>query len=106
MKLEKSKGNRYRPPRVLIPYLILAAGLILTIVVSYYYSKIAETEDQARFKNSVMEIDAAIESRIETYTALLRAGRLQWMYLSCDDKPARRLENQPVHGRDQFPARE
>ncbi len=74
MTSEEPRTKKYRPPRALIPYIILGAGLIFTLVVAYYLSRIAEAEDQARFKNSVAEIDRAIESKIATYTALLRAG--------------------------------
>ncbi len=57
-----------------MPFLVLAAGLLFTVVVSYRLSKSAEAEDRARFLVLVQEIHTSIESRLETYIALLRAG--------------------------------
>ena len=60
--------------RRLTPYLVLAAGLLFTFIVSYRLAKVAEAEDRARFQALVQEVHASIQSRLETYTALLRAG--------------------------------
>lgn len=57
-----------------MPYLVLVVGLLFTLVVSYRLSKSAEAEDRVRFLGLVQEIHSSIESRLETYTALLRAG--------------------------------
>jgi len=59
---------------VLLPYLILAFGLCFTFLVSYYFSELAEAQDQSRFRNSVRQIDDRITARIQTSIALLRAG--------------------------------
>jgi PAS domain S-box-containing protein len=56
------------------PHLILLLGLLFTFLVSLYLSRLAEAQDESRFRGSVEEIDAAIRSRIQTYIALLRAG--------------------------------
>src|SRR5712691_2234408 len=74
MKSDKPKSKHYQPRRAFIPYLVLAAGLLFTFAVSYYLFQISNDEDQARFRDSVQEIDAATQGRIETYIALLRAG--------------------------------
>jgi PAS domain S-box-containing protein len=69
-----SNSRIYRPPRALTPYLVLAAGLLFTFVVSYRLSTVAEAEDRARFLVLVQQIHSSIEGRLETYEALLRAG--------------------------------
>lgn len=58
----------------MLPYFILALGLCFTFLVSYYFSKLAEAQDQSRFRNSVQEIDNRIKARTQTAIALLRAG--------------------------------
>ncbi|MGH9881748.1 MAG: CHASE domain-containing protein, partial [Pyrinomonadaceae bacterium] len=72
MKL-KSKSTQDQQGRNFVPYVVLMAGLLFTSVVCYYLSAIGEAEDEARFRGSVQGINSAIESRIETYEALLRA---------------------------------
>jgi len=67
----KPEFNRARR---LTPFLVLAAGLLFTFIVSYRLAKVAEAEDRARFQALVQDVHASIESRLETYTALLRAG--------------------------------
>ncbi|MDQ2920414.1 MAG: CHASE domain-containing protein [Acidobacteriota bacterium] len=57
-----------------MPYLVLAAGLLFTFIVSYRLAKVAEAEDRARFQALVQDVHASIESRLESYTALLLAG--------------------------------
>jgi len=74
MNSDQPKSKHYRPQRAFIPYLVLAAGLLFTFAVSYYLFQISNAENQARFRDSVQEIDAGIQGRIETYIALLRAG--------------------------------
>jgi PAS domain S-box-containing protein len=62
------------PSRRLTPYLVLAAGLLFTFIVSYRLAKVAEAEDRVRFQALVQDVHASIQGRLETYTALLRAG--------------------------------
>ncbi|HYJ88801.1 MAG TPA: CHASE domain-containing protein [Pyrinomonadaceae bacterium] len=57
-----------------MPLLVLAAGLLFTVVVSVRLGQVAEAEDRARFQTLVQDVHARIESRLESYTALLRAG--------------------------------
>ncbi len=65
---------RFAPSnRSLVPYAVLLAGLIFTAVICYSLSKIGQGEDEERFKASEQNFKSAIESRIETYEALLRA---------------------------------
>src|SRR5258705_2650327 len=78
MEKPKSPRDLKSPPagssRGLLPYLILALGLCFTFLVSYYFSALAEAQDQTRFRNSVQEIDSRIKGRVQPYIALLRAG--------------------------------
>ena len=60
--------------RAVLPYLILALGLLCTIIVSFYFSKLSAAQDQTRFDNSTQEITARLRTRIQTSIALLRAG--------------------------------
>jgi PAS domain S-box-containing protein len=60
--------------RILLPYLILAVGLLFTFLVSFYFSKLATEQDKSRFNSQVHEIDERINTRIQTCIALLRAG--------------------------------
>src|SRR5687768_7614383 len=68
---QKTEFNRGRH---LIPFLVLAAGLLFTFIVSYRLAEVVEAEDRARFEALVQDVHASIESRLETYTALLRAA--------------------------------
>src|SRR4030095_11877240 len=60
--------------RVLLPYSILVLGLCFTFLVSFYLSRMADAQDQSRFRNSVQSVDDRIRSRIQTSITLLRAG--------------------------------
>src|SRR5256885_234645 len=68
------KPERYLRRRHLTPYLVLAASLLFTFIVSYRLEKVAEAEDRARFQTLVQDVHANIGSRLESYTALLRAA--------------------------------
>jgi PAS domain S-box-containing protein len=54
--------------------MILMLGLLCTVIVSYYFSKLSADQDRARFDNSTQEITARLRTRIQTSIALLRAG--------------------------------
>jgi PAS domain S-box-containing protein len=58
----------------LLPYLILALGLCFTFLISYYFSKLAQAQDESRFESSVQSINDRVRLRIQTSIALLRAG--------------------------------
>jgi PAS domain S-box-containing protein len=68
----KSTSRRYL--REVTPYIVLAVGLLFTFIVSYRLAKVGEAEDRARFQVLVQDVHARIESRLESYTAVLRAG--------------------------------
>jgi len=74
MESPSSKSERYQRLRHLTPYVVLAAGLVFTFSVSYRLARVAEAEDRARFQSLVQEVHASVERRLESYTAVLRAG--------------------------------
>lgn len=57
-----------------IPYIIFVITLILTTVSTYYVSYATYKEDQLRFSNAVQDTQTSIQTRFETYIALLRGG--------------------------------
>src|ERR1041384_4877912 len=64
-----SRGNR-----AIMPYLILLLGFCFTLLVYYYFSKLTHEQDRINFERTAQEIQDQIRLRIETSTALLRAG--------------------------------
>ncbi|HWN41157.1 MAG TPA: CHASE domain-containing protein [Thermoanaerobaculia bacterium] len=56
------------------PYLVLALSLLLTVVVTFYASDTAETQDRLRFQNLVQRNQGVLQNRMETYVALLRGA--------------------------------
>lgn len=70
--VEKDPTSRQR--RALLPYLTLALGMLFTFLVSYYFSRLAETQDHGRFRSAVQEIDDRVKTKVLTSIALLRAG--------------------------------
>src|SRR5262245_41154878 len=72
--------------RAVLPYMILVLGLLCTLIVSYYFSKLSADQDKVRFDNSTQEINARVRSRIQTSIALLRAGT--GLFAASDDVDA------------------
>jgi len=68
------KSTRRQNLREVTPYIVLTVGLLFTFIVSYRLAKVGEAEDRARFEVLVQDLHARIESRLESYTAVLRAG--------------------------------
>lgn len=66
---KRSHGRRH-----LTPYVVLAAGLLFSFIVSYRLATVTDAEDQLRFQGRVQDIHSRIDNRLETYTALLRSG--------------------------------
>ena len=57
-----------------IPYAVFAAALIVTFVAALYVHRTTQSKDRARFENSVKQVSTALQSRLDTHVALLRAG--------------------------------
>ena len=77
MPESNSSPQRKGPPRIrraLLPYLILLLGVGFTFIISYYFSKLTEGQDETHFLKSAQEMDDRIDRSIQTATALLRAG--------------------------------
>jgi signal transduction histidine kinase len=60
------------PARLLIPFLVLAVSLVITVAMAAYVSLTAAAKDRARFENITQRAQAAIQTRLETYVNLLR----------------------------------
>lgn len=58
-----------------IPYFVLTISIIFTVAISYFYYSSAKKNDFERFQNETLRVKGEIESKLETYKALLRAGR-------------------------------
>lgn len=87
-----SPVRKIRPRRrVLLPYLILLLGLCFTLIVTHYFAKLADEQDQSRFQSSVQEINDRIKARIQTSITLLRAGT--GLFAASDDVDATEFEH-------------
>src|SRR5678816_772348 len=87
-----TSGRLSRPRRrVLLPYLILLLGLCFTLIVTHYFAKLAEEQDESRFQGSVQEINDRIKARIQTSVTLLRAGT--GLFAASDDVSATEFEH-------------
>jgi signal transduction histidine kinase len=58
-----------------IPYFVLTISLIVTVAITYFYYSSAKRIDSDRFRNQTNRIKEELENRLDTYIALLRAGR-------------------------------
>ncbi len=63
---------KLRIQRPWIPYIIFIVTLTLTLLTTYYVSSATYTEDRLRFLNAVQDTNINIETRLQTYIALLR----------------------------------
>jgi len=57
-----------------IPYAVFGGALIVTFVAALYVHRTTQAKDRARFENSVKQVSTALQSRLDTHVALLRAG--------------------------------
>src|SRR5260370_28670430 len=57
-----------------IPYAVLVGALIVTFLVAFYVQHTAQAKDRARFEDSVKQINTVLDSSLDTYVALVRAG--------------------------------
>ncbi len=60
--------------RTWLPHIILGGTLFLTLLSSSYAAISGRVRDQLQFENAVQLSQSEIQNRLETYTALLRAG--------------------------------
>jgi two-component system OmpR family sensor kinase len=65
---------KIRIRRPWIPYIIFIVTLTLSLLTTYYISKETYTEDRLRFFNAVEDTTINIETRLQTYIALLRGA--------------------------------
>ena len=57
-----------------IPYAVFGGALVVTFVAALYVHRTTQAKDRARFENSVKQVSTALQSRLDTHVALLRAG--------------------------------
>jgi PAS domain S-box-containing protein len=57
-----------------IPYAVFGGALVVTFVAALYVHRTTQAKDRARFENSVKQVGTALQSRLDTHVALLRAG--------------------------------
>lgn len=70
----KLKLSLLQPRRQWTPYFVLVVTLLLTIFATYYSAIATIAKDRLQFENTVQRTQYDIQNRLETYTALLRAG--------------------------------
>ena len=61
-------------PTGLLPYLVLSAGLLLTVLTTYLLAQNQRLKVQQELESSVVGIENEIRTRINEYVALLRGG--------------------------------
>ncbi len=66
--------NLDRDSRRAAPYGVLAVSLLVTLVVCFYIATTTRQAQQEQFENLVMQSRSAIDARLQTYIATLRAG--------------------------------
>lgn len=74
-RVGKKLNLKQKVDRVNLPYLVLAASLILTLGFTYIFYRSSVSKDRIRFNNNVSNIQNTIESRIGLYIVLLKSGR-------------------------------
>ncbi|MFB3853721.1 MAG: CHASE domain-containing protein [Vicinamibacterales bacterium] len=65
---------RQRTGRPLVPFTVLALGLVATAVTAYFSHSTGLAKDRSRFEAEVASVRDTVVTRIDTYIALLRAG--------------------------------
>jgi CHASE1-domain containing sensor protein len=57
-----------------LPLLVLAAGLLASLLAAVAFWRVSELKDQERFEHAITQTQDAIAGRLDTYIALLQAG--------------------------------
>jgi PAS domain S-box-containing protein len=73
MKINHKHRLHYRS-RPWFPFLILAFGIVATLVSAYYVDHVADIKDRLLLDRSTSQIRELLERRFDSYTALLRGG--------------------------------
>jgi PAS domain S-box-containing protein len=69
-----ASGVTFPLPRAWIPFFVLVVALLVTFGATFYVGSTNATRDQMRFQNAVEQTQTSIQTRLETYIAMLRAG--------------------------------
>ena len=67
-------GRTSSASRQIVPYAVLAVGLLSTATSAWLLDREARERDAIRLESAVVRIQNSLTTRIETYTALLRAA--------------------------------
>src|SRR5690554_3051060 len=62
------------PVRTFAPYAALAVSLLVTLVMARYVAEVNRQAEREQFADFVAQARAAIDTRLQTYVATLRAG--------------------------------
>ena len=57
-----------------VAYAVLCAGLVLTVLLTYYVTRTTRAADDLRFHTAIDETRHLVQIRLDTYVELLRAG--------------------------------
>ena len=68
-----NEGRPDYPVRQWVPFIVLAGTLLATVAVSQYVRSTASAKDRLRFQTAVQDTVDAVDRRLETYVAMLRA---------------------------------
>jgi signal transduction histidine kinase/CHASE1-domain containing sensor protein len=68
------RGSARANRRSSLPWLVLAASLVLTALVAFLAGQAAQARDEVRFRNAALSAQARVLARLEVYVALLRGG--------------------------------
>jgi signal transduction histidine kinase len=68
-----NEGHPGHPVRRWVPFIVLAGTLLAAVAVSQYVRSTASTKDRLRFQTAVQDTVDAVDRRLETYIAMLRA---------------------------------
>jgi two-component system, OmpR family, sensor kinase len=70
-----AENHRSETERLRLPYLVLIVSLLITFGATFVFYKNAQAKDLMRFENEVTNVRNRIEILLNTYIAVLKAGR-------------------------------
>ncbi|HEY9877720.1 MAG TPA: CHASE domain-containing protein [Leptolyngbyaceae cyanobacterium] len=73
--IRKPRSHALKPHRGTIPYIVLLGTLLLTAIATYYTHRTTKAKERLLFENAIQRTQTNIQDRLNTYIALLRAGR-------------------------------
>jgi PAS domain S-box-containing protein len=74
MRVLTAKPGESPPRQYFVPYFVLAIGLLITALFSYFIWRTAQSKDLARFTTATQELTTYVRGRPRLYIEVLRAG--------------------------------